>query len=124
VLHLHGAFPVLPDPAVAPLHQREQHRNQIDALFGEHVLVPLGPLLIDAAPQDPLGHERLEAIAEDVRRDAEILLDRTEASNAVSDIAQDQRRPPLPGDVERARDRARLLGEDRSLHRLVSLSLA
>ena len=48
-VHAHGPATARPRPAVAPLHQRQQRRDQVGALLGQPVLVALGALLVDAA---------------------------------------------------------------------------
>src|SRR5262249_18856452 len=68
----------------------------------------------------PLEHaaldEVIEPLGEHLAGDAQIRLHLIEASESYVDIAQDQRRPRLPDDVECARYRARHLAEVRALH--------
>jgi hypothetical protein len=86
--------------------------------------VALRTLLVDAPLEDVLRDECLQAIGEDVRGDAQVLLDRREAAHAIGDVAQDQRRPPLPGHVQRPGDRAWVMTEGGALHGERSVSLA
>src|SRR5262245_11362625 len=68
----------------------------------------------------PLEHAAIDEVIEPLRQhlagDAEIRLHLIEASKPNVDVAQDQRRPGLPDDVEGARYRARHLAEVRALH--------
>src|SRR5262245_41081091 len=98
-----SAARVLDDPwgsgarevAVAPLHQREQSDAEVAALVGQHVLVPLGPLVVARALEDAGVDEPREAVAEDVSRDAEAALEIVEAPNPEEGVADDQERPAL-----------------------------
>ena len=58
--------------AVAPLHQRDQHRPQVDALLGEPVLEALGSLLVGVALEDALVDEARQPVAQHVARDPEV----------------------------------------------------
>ncbi len=51
--------------------------------------------------------EPFEALSENLARDAKVALDLTEAGKANPDVADDERRPGLAGDLERAGDRTR-----------------
>src|SRR4051794_6526660 len=52
MLHHHGR-PVRVHVAVAPLHQRDEHRPEVEALLGEAVLVARRPLLVEPSLEDP-----------------------------------------------------------------------
>ena len=95
--------------AIAPAQELDDHRPQVEALLGEAVLVALGALLVGDLPQDALRDEPLQARGEHVARDAEVALDRVEAAHAEEDVAQDEHRPALADELERARDRAVLV---------------
>ena len=98
-------------PAVAPLHQRDERRLQVEALLGQVVLVAAalpGLLVVDAlehAVVDELG----EPLAEQVARAAERAVEVVEAADAEERLAQHEQGPLLPDDLERALDRAVLV---------------
>jgi len=91
---------------VAPLHQRDEDRPEIDALAREPVLEALRTLLVARAPQDTLVDQALEPRLQDVARDPEVALEVVEAAGAEEGVAQDQQRPALADELERAGDRA------------------
>src|ERR1700676_2633339 len=95
-----------PSPAIAPAHQGDQHRQELPALLAQKVLMALGALLVGARREDPFTDEGRQAVGENVRRDAEVLLELAEPPDAVSDVPHDQRGPPLADYVERVGDRA------------------
>jgi hypothetical protein len=94
---------------VAPLHQRDDRRPQVEALLGQHVLVTQRPLLVG----DPFEHPQLgqppQTRLEDVARDAEVRAELVEAANAEEHVADDQQRPPLADHLEGAGDAALLI---------------
>jgi hypothetical protein len=94
----------------------EQGGDQVEALLGEPVLVALGARLVDAGLQQTLGHQRVEPVRENVGRDSQVLLELAEAAKTVGDVAEDEGRPPLTDEVERAGDRARVAVEAGPLH--------
>jgi hypothetical protein len=104
--------------AVAPLHQRDQHRPEVYALVGEPVLEALGALLVGALLEDPLVDEAPQAVGQDVARDAEVILEVVEAPHAEEGVADDQHRPAVPDPLQRAGDRADLLVVGAREHRL------
>jgi hypothetical protein len=92
---------------VSELQQRDQHRIQILALCRKHVF-EAGRMLLVRAPLDDFGvRQTLQARRQHVGRDVEARLELVEAPHAAKQVAQDQQRPPIADDVERARDRAR-----------------
>ena len=92
--------------ALAPLHQRVDRRPQLLAARGQEQLV--APRRV----RPPLDHarldERVQARRQDRARDVEVALEVGEAAHAEEQVAQDQQRPALADDLERARQRAAL----------------
>ena len=91
---------------VAPGPQRVDRGPEIPALLRQDVLVAVGPLLVALAGEDPLLDEALEPAGEHGAGDIEPLLEVVEAANAEEDVAEDQQRPALSDDLERAGERA------------------
>ncbi|GAA3432976.1 hypothetical protein GCM10018954_025790 [Kutzneria kofuensis] len=93
--------------AVAPVEQGDQDRVQLLALGGEPVLVtgPLAGLLVALPVEDAVLDQRRQAGGEQVAGDADAPLELLEPPVAVERLAQDQQRPPLAHDLQRARDR-------------------
>ena len=101
---LHGRGVGHAGPLVAPLHERDEDRVQLEALVGQAVLVALGAILVEAALQDSVADEGLEAGGEDVAGDPEPALEVLEAADAEEGVAQDEEGPPLPHDLEGSGD--------------------
>ena len=78
---------------------------EVKPLVGEVVLVAAGALLTGEPFEDALVDEVVEARGEDVRRRADATFEVLEASGAVERLTDDEARPPVPDDGERARDR-------------------
>ena len=93
---------------VAPLHQGDHHRPEVEALLGEEVLVALGALAVGAAFQDALVDHPLQAGGEHVPGDAERALHLRELAAAVEDLPHDEQRPALTDQLEAASDGADL----------------
>src|SRR3989440_12550152 len=87
-------------PLVAPLHQRDEDRMELEALVGQAVLEALGPLLVAPALEDAVAHQRLEPGGEHVAGDAEAALEVLETADAEEGIPQHEERPPLAHDLE------------------------
>jgi hypothetical protein len=85
----------------APVHDRQQDGVEVEALRGQPVLEPLRPLLIALAPEDPLQDEGVQAVGEDVARDAGVSLQLLEPAHAEEALAQDEQRPALADHGER-----------------------
>ena len=79
---------------------------EIQALLRQHVLVAVGPLLVALAREDPLLDQAMKAAREHGAGHVEALLEVVEAADAEEDVAQDQQRPALSDDLERAGERA------------------
>ena len=94
----------------APVHDRQQHGVEVETLVGEAVLVPLWPLLVELALQDPVRDERVQAVAEDVPRHAGVPLQLLEAADAEERLAEDEQRPPFADHGERVANRTVVSG--------------
>lgn len=94
-------------PPVAPLLERDQHREQRLARVGEQVLVTGRAPLVEAAAQHPAGDERAEPLGEQLAGQPQLDRDRIEADPAAGHFAQHQDVPPVarhdrgPGDAAR-----------------------
>jgi hypothetical protein len=95
--------------AVAPLHERDDRRPEVDALLAEAVLEALGALLVAPALEQALLGQALEAIGQDVAGDAEAALEVVEAADAQEGVADDEQRPAVAEDLEGAGDGAVLV---------------
>src|SRR5882757_4473044 len=95
-------------PSVPPLHQYDQGREQVVALFGQQILMafPLPSFAIRLALEHAVLDERGESLAEQGPRAADIGQELLEAARTVKRLAEQQQRPLLPDDVEGALDRA------------------
>ena len=93
VAQLHRAA-ALVEPAVAPLHQRDQRREQIGALLGQPVSLPgaLAGLAVVLALEQPLVDELAQPRGGDGLADPDALGELVEPSRAVEGLAQDQER--------------------------------
>ena len=92
--------------ALAPLHQRHEHRPEIEALLRQAILGPARALLVELAPQDPVRDELVQTVGEDVPRAAGVALHRIEAADPEERLAQHEQRPPLTYLFERPGDSA------------------
>jgi hypothetical protein len=72
--------------------------------------------LVRSSLHDSCCDQRCESLGEHLRRDAEIPMELIEARQAQIQIAQDERGPPFPNRVERARKRAMHSAKRGSLH--------
>ena len=97
------------DVMVAPLEHRNQDGPEVDALLGEAVLEAGRALLVGALLENALVNEAGEAIGEDVAGHAEPVLELVKPAPAVEDVPDDQERPALAEDLERACNRAVLV---------------
>src|SRR5581483_5236678 len=86
--------------------EREQRDPQLGALLGQPVLEAGRPLAVADALEDARGDEPVEAIREDVARDAEAREQLVETTAAECDVADDQQRPAVADELERPGDRA------------------
>src|SRR5215813_10344962 len=98
-------------PAITPTEQRDDHRVQIAAFFGQLVLEARRPLLIADALEDAVLDELLQAVGEDMAGGAEVGLKFLEAARAQKGLAQDEQRPAIADHRQAARDRASLLAD-------------
>jgi hypothetical protein len=93
---------------VAPMHQGDHQRPQIEPLLGEEVLVAFGPLAVGAALEDVLVDQALKPGGEDVSRHPERALHLGELPVPVEDLSNDEKRPALADQLQAPRDRADL----------------
>lgn len=84
-------------PLVAPLHQGDHDREEVEALLGEAVLVagPAPGSLVGGARQNAGGVQRRKTVAEDAARAAAVAAKLLEAAGPVERFAQDGRAPAL-----------------------------
>ena len=86
------------------MHHGQHHRLQIQTFLGEHVFESTGscqPLFEDA-----FANEAIEACAEDVAGDPEILAEVVKSLPAKKSLSQDQQRPAFAHDLQRQCQRA------------------
>src|SRR5262249_2717636 len=98
-------------PAVAPLAQCGDERDQVLALGGELVLVAAAVHAGVDARQHAVAHQVGEAAREDVARDRELGDEVGEPPGAEQGLADDEQRPPVAEHLEGAGDRAVVAGE-------------
>jgi hypothetical protein len=91
VAQLDGAAVVV-EPAVAPLHQRDERRQQLRPLGRQAVVLTraLPRLAVGLALEQPLGYELAQPRGGDGLADADALGEVVEAGCAVEGFAQDQ----------------------------------
>jgi hypothetical protein len=87
---------------VAPEHQLGDYAPEVAALLRQDVFVALGALLIGPAFEDAFVDEALESIGENLLRHAQTALELVETRLAPEGVANDEHRPALPDDLERA----------------------
>ena len=94
-------------PAIAPLHQRDERRLQVEALLGQVVLVAaaLPGLLVFDALEHALVDELGQPLAQQVARATQRAVEVVEAADPEERLAQHEQGPLLPHDLERALDR-------------------
>src|SRR5262249_50869249 len=91
---------------VAPLPQSGEGDVELSAFGLEPVLVAFGALAVADALEDPLVDQQVEAVGENVPGDTEAGLELVEAAESEEGVANDQERPALTDDLERAGNRA------------------
>jgi hypothetical protein len=93
---------------MTPGHDLQQHRLQRPALVRQLIGIADGMFLVGLAPHQTPFHQPLEAFGQDVGRNAfGAFLERVEGLLAVPhQVADDEQRPLVADDLERARDRA------------------
>jgi hypothetical protein len=96
-------------PPIAPFGKRHEDGHELATLLSEQVLVELRILRVDGSLHDSRLDETVQAGSEDVRRDAEALVEVAEAGGAGEQgVSHDEKSPPLADEFERARRRAHL----------------
>jgi hypothetical protein len=103
---------------LAPLPKRHEHGPQVPSLAGQAVLVAhaTARILVRNGFQDARRRQGAKPVTEDRFGQADMAPEFVEAVHAVAGIAQDQQRPLLPDQVERALDRAVLRAHLKPLH--------
>ena len=96
------------DVTVPPLHQGQEADAELTPLRGEVILEALGALAVAHAFEDAFGNEAAESIGEDVAGDAKAPKQLVEAVVPEHDVTNDEQRPPVADDLERASDGADL----------------
>jgi hypothetical protein len=112
-----GLVALAGEPVVAPLAQRDHHREEPTAHRREDVVVPLAGLVVGAAFEDAGLHQRVEPAGQHVAGDAEAFTEVVEAGDAQEGVAQDEQGPPLADHLQRPGDRAVHVLEGGSSHR-------
>ena len=96
------------DPAIAPLHQRDDRGEEVHALLGQAVALagPLPRLAVVLAHEQTGVDELAQPGGGDGLADARALGEGVEAGGAVEGLAQQQERGAGAHDVQRTGDRA------------------
>ena len=92
---------------VAPGKQAKQHRTEIPAALGQHILVARRPFAVAASFEQAGLNHRLEPPGQDVGRDAQAVAELLEPGVAAERVAQDEDAPPFADVLKAAGDRAR-----------------
>src|SRR3954469_18139289 len=104
--------PLVVEPAIPPLHQRSERREEIVAFLGEPVLLAraLSGFPIVLAHEQALVDELAQACRRDGLADADALGELVEARRAVERLAEDQEGRARADHVERLGERATVGG--------------
>lgn len=103
-------------PTVAPIHDGQQKHDQLASALGEAVVHAYRVLLVDALGQQFDVHQLAQASREHLARDAQILGEVVEASDAQKDVAENQRSPRVAQEREGAADGASNSSHALSIH--------
>ncbi len=104
-------MPLAEHPAVAPLAEGSQDRDEVLPFEGELVLVAAPVHAGGDAGQDPVLDEVIEALRQDVLGDVQVRLEVGEAPRAGEGLAHHQEGPPVAHDLERPGYRAVLVAK-------------
>ena len=96
----------LAEVLVAPLPQAGERDREVASLGCEAVFVALGALAVADAIENALLDEPAQSVGEDVAGDPEALLELVEATQPEERVANDQKRPALPDDLQCPGNRA------------------
>lgn len=91
---------------IAPLHQPDDDRVEVDPLGGEVILEARRVGLVGALFDKTGGHQTLEAGRQNIARDTEMVVHLIEAMDAQEQLAEDEQAPHVAEHAERACDRA------------------
>ncbi len=94
-------MPLAEHPAVAPLAEGGQDRDEVLSLGSELVLVTVPVHAGVDACQDPVLDEVIEALRQDVLGDVQVRLEVDEAPRAGEGVTHHQEGPPVAHDLER-----------------------
>jgi hypothetical protein len=99
---------ILGRPAITPLQEGDEHREQLRALLGETVGVPgaLAGLAVGLTGEQAVGHQLLQTRRGDRLADADAGGEVVETGHAVERLAQQQHRRAGADDLQRPVDRA------------------
>jgi hypothetical protein len=81
-----------------------ENRPEAQSSIGQEVFVPAGPVF--ASFEHPFGHEAVESVGQHGAGDVEVDQKVVEAAYAEKAVADDEDRPALADELERASDRA------------------
>ena len=99
-----------PGPVVAPARERADHRHQLTRALGQLVVDPRRHLAVALAGQQAVGHHPVQSRAQLLGRDpGQDALELDEAPRAGGEVADDQQRPLVADEVERAGVRGPLI---------------
>lgn len=92
---------------VAPLHKRDERRQQVRPFLGQPVPLPnpLPRVLVRFTEQQLVGYKEGQAVAEHRPGNLEVRLKVTETGRAVKRFAENQKRPLLTEKLQRAGNR-------------------
>jgi len=104
---------------LAPSNEGDEHRRERDAGLGEPVLVADWVPLIGNLGHHPVLDEAAEPRGEDRAGDAEVVAEVVESANTAKPSADDEDRPAIADDAERALDRLTTLIARTLAHALI-----
>lgn len=110
VVDQHGGRFAVGEPAIAPLHERDERGGEVLAFVGEDILKTHGAVLIGHSFEHASVHELAQAIGQEILGNAEIFLELAETTHTAKCITQDEQRPPIADDPEGGSDGAVHLG--------------
>lgn len=87
------------EPAISPLREHHRQWKQVAALRRQTVLASRGMLRIQATPAQSACDQTVEAMRENVRRNAQRALDRIETLQPEETGGEDEQRPAIADEV-------------------------
>lgn len=110
------------DPSITPAHQGGEYREQLEPSVGQHVLVPLGMVLVRLPLKDSMSDEALQAVGQHVAGEAYVCLEVIEPANPPKRFSQDEGCPPFADDLEGSGDGAGHVRKARSAHAVKAIT--